>query len=94
MTLAVTQITRLTSQWSGNTLVSPESPRVVSPSFHQTPHASRSVDEKEIDRSRIEAMETLSSILKRNTRVRYEIDVVEVIKAYVHVSILRLCSSC
>ena len=84
MALAGAQMTRLRTQWSsGATFVSPESPRVVSPSFPQTPQTPRPVDEQELDRSRIEAMETLASVLKRNTRVRYEIGVVEVITAYV-----------
>ncbi|KAF8517336.1 Rapamycin-insensitive companion of mTOR, N-term-domain-containing protein [Gautieria morchelliformis] len=73
MTLAMTQITRLT-RWSGSTLVSPGSPRGSS---------TLPVDEQEFDFSRFEAMETLASVLKRNTRVRYEIDVVEVIKAII-----------
>lgn len=89
MTLATTQINRLLTTWSGITLVSPESPRSasrVSPLVSQTPQATLLTDEEKLDRSRIEAMDTLVSVLKRNTRVRYEIDVVEVIKVYVAIS--------
>ena len=89
MTLATTQINRLLTTWSGITLVSPESPRLasrVSPLVSQTPQATLPTDEEKLDRSRIEAMDTLVSVLKRNTRVRYEIDVVEVIKVYVAIS--------
>jgi rapamycin-insensitive companion of mTOR len=45
--------------------------------------AGSSASPEEIDKSRIEAMNRLVSALKGNVRVRYEIDVTEVISAYV-----------
>jgi hypothetical protein len=89
MTLAATQISRLSTPWSGVTLVSPESPRSASrfsPLTSQIPQAPLPTDDEKLDQLRIDAMGTLVSILKRNTRVRYEIDVVEVIKASVAIS--------
>ncbi|KAF8578071.1 hypothetical protein K439DRAFT_1395907 [Ramaria rubella] len=83
MTLATVQIARLMTQSRVSPVASPSSPRLVpqiSPSFQQSPIP---IDEKDTDKSRIEAMETLVSVLKRNTRVRYELDVVELIKAVI-----------
>ena len=86
MTLATTQISRLMAQTSTISSVSLASPGMSSrnaQSSSQIHQTTLPVGEREFDQSRIEAMETLASILKRNTRVRYEIDVVEVINAYV-----------
>ncbi|KAF8503219.1 Rapamycin-insensitive companion of mTOR, N-term-domain-containing protein [Hysterangium stoloniferum] len=70
MTLATTQIARLVVH-SRPVSTTPRSPRL----------GPLSAEEQESDTSRIEAMDTLVSVLKRNTRVRYEIDVVELLKA-------------
>ena len=84
MTLAATQIARLVTHSRVFSIIPPGSPHLVpqlSPSSSQT--IPLMGDQRELDRARIDAMETLVSILKRNTRVRYEIDVVELVKAFV-----------
>jgi len=70
MTLATTQIARLVVHARNE----------ADPS---TPSGSRAPSDEDVDKSRIEAMNTLVSALKRNARVRYEIDMTELIQAYV-----------
>ncbi|GJJ15545.1 hypothetical protein Clacol_009823 [Clathrus columnatus] len=79
MTLATAQIARLVVHSRSAYPISPRSPRLapVSPISLPIPQAF----DPEVDNSRIEAMDTLLSALKRNARVRYEIDIKELIKA-------------
>lgn len=84
MTLATTQISRLVTHSRVFPINSPGSPQLLpqlSPSSLQA--VPLPADERELDQTRINAMDTLVSILKRNTRVRYEIDVVELVEACV-----------
>jgi hypothetical protein len=93
MTLATTQIARLVVHSRPIPAASPRSLGLASQSSPsmRNEYAS-SADEQESDRSRIEAMNTLVSVLKRNTRVRYEVDAAELLKAYVslYLSVLQV----
>lgn len=79
MTLATAQIARLVVHSRSAHSNSPRSPRLVPVSPISAP--SPPIFDQEVDKSRIEAMDTLLSVFKRNTRVCYEINTKELMKA-------------
>lgn len=79
MTLATAQIARLVVHSRPAHSVSPRSPRLAPVSPISAP--SPPIFDPEVDKSRIEAIETLLSALKRNHRVRYEVDAKELMRA-------------
>ena len=81
MNLAMSSIKTLIAYARQPTLTSPLTP----PSASSSSVASVPTNDADLDKARIESMNRLIGVMQRNLRVRYEVDVNDIVRGYVGV---------